>query len=212
MNTTSVSGLQAERELAEGRTVYLHGDQVAEGLFICRCCDLFQPASHFRQHPKAAHIARYRSSLRLLGRLSKRGYVRGGSADSNLVSRAFRAARTRKPQPVPKLTPRLPWRRPMMEISRESSIERVLPRLRGVKPAGDGRWMACCPAHDDHNPSLSIRYTNGRVLLFDFAGCELGDIVVAIGLGVCDLFDAPMIVPARSVRQAIRDRGQPVPA
>jgi putative DNA primase/helicase len=32
--------------------------------------------------------------------------------------------------------------------------------------------MACCPAHDDANPSLHITEVNGRVLFYCFAGCS----------------------------------------
>lgn len=50
-------------------------------------------------------------------------------------------------------------------------IEEVLTRLEGVKQSGDG-WIARCPAHDDHHPSLSIHEgDNGRLLFKCFAGC-----------------------------------------
>jgi DNA primase len=32
-------------------------------------------------------------------------------------------------------------------------------------------WMAKCPAHEDRNPSLSIREVDGKVLLHCHAGC-----------------------------------------
>jgi putative DNA primase/helicase len=44
--------------------------------------------------------------------------------------------------------------------------------------------MALCPAHDDHNPSLSIKETSeGKVLLHCFAGCSFEAILGALGLG-----------------------------
>jgi len=49
----------------------------------------------------------------------------------------------------------------------------ALERL-GCRPraAGPGRWMALCPAHDDHSPSLSITEgPGGRAHLHCFAGC-----------------------------------------
>ncbi len=50
--------------------------------------------------------------------------------------------------------------------------------------------MAKCPAHDDHNPSLSIKQGNdGRTLLHCFAGCRVEDICAAIGITTADLFD-----------------------
>jgi hypothetical protein len=54
-----------------------------------------------------------------------------------------------------------------------STVNQVLDRLKDVKPAGDHKWTAICPAHDDHHPSLSISEgAGGRVLLNCFAGCE----------------------------------------
>ena len=65
----------------------------------------------------------------------------------------------------------------------------LLTRLDGVRQSGKGRWIACCPAHADKRPSLSIReLDDGRVLLHCFAGCEVGSIVSMIGLSVVDLF------------------------
>ncbi len=47
---------------------------------------------------------------------------------------------------------------------------------REITEALDGRWSgtsgtARCPAHDDHNPSLSITERDGKVLVHCFAGC-----------------------------------------
>jgi putative DNA primase/helicase len=41
-------------------------------------------------------------------------------------------------------------------------------------------WMAKCPAHDDHNPSLSIRQADGKVLLHCHAGCSQQDVIKAL--------------------------------
>ena len=47
-----------------------------------------------------------------------------------------------------------------------------LARALGGQRNGCG-WMACCPAHDDRSPSLSIANgTGGRILLTCFAGCS----------------------------------------
>ena len=49
-------------------------------------------------------------------------------------------------------------------------------------------WSACCPAHDDRNPSLSVTEgTDGRVLLHCHAGCSTEDIRQALGLDWRDL-------------------------
>jgi len=51
--------------------------------------------------------------------------------------------------------------------------------------------MALCPAHDDHDPSLSVSEGDGgKVILHCFAGCELEAILDAAGLGWSDLFPA----------------------
>jgi len=60
-------------------------------------------------------------------------------------------------------------------------LKDVLSKLRGVKRQGDG-YIALCPAHDDHNPSLSINEKDGKVLLHCFAGCEYTDILKAVGV------------------------------
>ena len=69
------------------------------------------------------------------------------------------------------------------------SAETLLSRLAGKRRSGDGRWLARCPAHEDRSPSLSIRETGDRVLLFCHAGCTAPEIVAAVGLTMADLFD-----------------------
>lgn len=82
-----------------------------------------------------------------------------------------------------------------------SAAERLLSRLDSVHSCGPGRWIARCPAHPDKRASLSIReMDDGRVLLHDFAGCDTGAVLGAVGLRLADLFDAPAdhrAVPAR---------------
>jgi putative DNA primase/helicase len=46
---------------------------------------------------------------------------------------------------------------------------------------GGGGWTATCPAHDDRNPSLSIRETpNGKILVRCHAGCEQAQVIDAL--------------------------------
>jgi hypothetical protein len=67
-------------------------------------------------------------------------------------------------------------------------VERMLEMLTKVK-GGNGRWTACCPAHNDRGPSLAIReLEDGRVLLHCFAGCETLHVVQALGMDMTDLF------------------------
>jgi len=84
-----------------------------------------------------------------------------------------------------------------------SPIDLVLSRLDGVHRTGRGTWLACCPAHADKRPSLSLRDTdNGAVLIHCFAGCTVHGVVGALGLELADLF------PPRPVDTA--DVGKPV--
>lgn len=68
-------------------------------------------------------------------------------------------------------------------------LEKVLSRLEKVKKTGTNQWKACCPGHDDKDPSLSIREVDdGKVLLHCWAGCTAAEITAAIGLELRDLF------------------------
>ncbi|MEA3278575.1 MAG: DNA primase [Pseudomonadota bacterium] len=68
-------------------------------------------------------------------------------------------------------------------------VHKLLSGLEGVKPAGDRRWYARCPAHDDRSPSLSVRLTDeGKVLIYCFAGCESESVLDALGLTWRDLY------------------------
>lgn len=68
-------------------------------------------------------------------------------------------------------------------------IDTVLDRLHKVRKTGTDRWVACCPAHADQSPSLSIRaLVDGRILLHCFAGCETHDVLEKLGLTFDALF------------------------
>lgn len=92
-------------------------------------------------------------------------------------------------------------------------VDLVLGRLERHKPAGNGQWKACCPAHDDRNPSLSISEgENGAVLLHCFAGCEAAAVVQAMGLTMGDLYppkDAASGGRSRAQRNYTRPTGAP---
>lgn len=62
-------------------------------------------------------------------------------------------------------------------------IDEVLDKLEGVQSRGTG-WVACCPAHEDSSPSLSVDETDdGNVLLNCHAGCTFESIAKALGMG-----------------------------
>jgi putative DNA primase/helicase len=52
-------------------------------------------------------------------------------------------------------------------------------RALGGRKAGGG-WTARCPAHDDRNPSLSIRDEHCKVLVRCHAGCEQANVIAAL--------------------------------
>ena len=59
--------------------------------------------------------------------------------------------------------------------------------LERVRRTGGG-CLARCPAHEDHEPSLSISLgRDGRILLHCWAGCETSDVLAALGLRWADL-------------------------
>jgi AAA domain len=67
-------------------------------------------------------------------------------------------------------------------------VEMVMSRLKGVRKSLHG-WVACCPAHADSKPSLSIDVGDeGQILLNCFAGCTLQRVVEAMDITIADLF------------------------
>ena len=83
----------------------------------------------------------------------------------------------------------------------------LLPRLEGIITTGKG-WRARCPAHGGKSASLAITEgDNGTLLLHCFAGCQVRDVLAAVGLQVGDLFvrkDLRSMTPAErsQLRQA----------
>jgi AAA domain-containing protein len=74
-------------------------------------------------------------------------------------------------------------------------VENLVQRL-NARRSGKG-WIAKCPAHDDHKPSLTIdEGADGRALVKCHAGCSTDDVIAALGLTRRDLF------PATSQRQS----------
>src|SRR5438105_1459934 len=70
-----------------------------------------------------------------------------------------------------------------------SPLEKILNRLKGVKPSRGGSYSALCPAHNDRQPSLSVSEgEDGRVLLRCHRGCPTERVVSAIGLSLSDVF------------------------
>lgn len=69
------------------------------------------------------------------------------------------------------------------------SIDNLLSRLEKVKSHGNGKWIACCPSHEDKSPSLSIAETSeGVILLHCFGGCDTHSVLSSIGLEFADIY------------------------
>lgn len=65
----------------------------------------------------------------------------------------------------------------------------VLGKLEGVKGGAHGQWTALCPAHDDHENSLSItRGAKDQVVMKCHRGCAFALIVTALNLEMSDLY------------------------
>ena len=64
----------------------------------------------------------------------------------------------------------------------------LLNTLVKVKQTNHSTWIACCPAHDDKNPSLAIRQVDdGRILIHCFAGCPTESVLNAVNLSFSDI-------------------------
>lgn len=66
------------------------------------------------------------------------------------------------------------------------TTDEILNYFQDVKKNGKG-YMARCPIHDDHNPSLSITEENNKTLFYCHAGCKMKDIIQAVGLSWQDI-------------------------
>jgi hypothetical protein len=80
--------------------------------------------------------------------------------------------------------------------------EAFLARCNKVKTTGPGTWLACCPAHDDKRPSMTVReLDDGRVLVHCFSGCHVEDILRAVALDFDALFPDKPQDHSRPVRR-----------
>lgn len=68
-------------------------------------------------------------------------------------------------------------------------IQEFLNKLEKSRMTHERQWQACCPAHDDRTPSLSIALGDDeRILLTCHAGCDVQSILQALHLELKDLF------------------------
>jgi len=74
------------------------------------------------------------------------------------------------------------------------NCDEFISRLEHVRKSGEASWMARCPAHDDKTASLSIKDSNGKILITCHAGCSTASVLSALGLKLADLFSEPRAV------------------
>ena len=67
---------------------------------------------------------------------------------------------------------------PIRNSSLEAQGREIVERLGGEWQRSGG--LCRCPAHDDHNPSLSVRPGERRLLFHCFAGCDTGEVLRAL--------------------------------
>jgi len=83
------------------------------------------------------------------------------------------------------------------------SVDTFLSVLDKVRKTGADSWIACCPAHPDKHPSMTIKNSSdGRVLVRCFAECSFEDIVAAAGVSLDEFFpDKPLYHRAKPFRR-----------
>jgi len=88
-----------------------------------------------------------------------------------------------------------------MPMAETDVLDLVLAKLDKVRKQSGTSYVARCPAHDDHNPSLSV--TTGKtqpVILNCHAGCHVEDVMAALALSWADICapstngDRPVVV------------------
>lgn len=90
-------------------------------------------------------------------------------------------------------------------------VERFLSHVSKLKRTGTGSWIACCPAHEDRSPSMTVRETDdGRVLIHCHAGCSVENILGAVGMTFSDLYPErerdPFALPNKAERVPFNPR------
>ena len=88
------------------------------------------------------------------------------------------------------------------------TLEEFLPRLDAVRPRGNGRHAARCPAHADKNPSLSVSEGEKGILLRCWSGCTAAEICRSLGIEQRDLFFDALDTDPRRSREAAQQRAR----
>lgn len=74
-----------------------------------------------------------------------------------------------------------------------STFDQIAEKFTGQRKTTNKGVMVCCPAHEDHNPSLHLLRGDDAVGVMCFAGCDKRDVMDAVGLEWSDLFYQPRL-------------------
>jgi len=70
-----------------------------------------------------------------------------------------------------------------------AAVEKVLPRLASYREIAPGQWRGKLPSHEGRRDHLAVRETDdGTVLLHDFAGRTLEEVLAELDLEARDLY------------------------
>ena len=69
-----------------------------------------------------------------------------------------------------------------------NALDRLLNTLSKVRQTGSHDWIACCPAHADKNPSMTITERDGWLGIKCFAGCSIDEVAGAVGMELHEFF------------------------
>ena len=65
-------------------------------------------------------------------------------------------------------------------MSTPTTLSDLASGLNKVRWHEDYKFSACCPAHNDRNPSLSVSDVNGKTLVKCFSGCTQEEVIGAL--------------------------------
>ena len=61
-----------------------------------------------------------------------------------------------------------------------TTLSNIASGLKKVRWHGDHKFIACCPAHNDRNPSLAVSDVGGKILVKCFSGCDQDSVIGAL--------------------------------
>lgn len=85
-------------------------------------------------------------------------------------------------------------------------LQNIVSKLDKVKETRRG-WIACCPVHNDKNPSMHIK-VEGEVILIHCMACQANgaDVCRALDISVSELWEKPAQRIDGYIPQRIRDQ------